>query len=317
MSQGSKGNSIHAEQKVLADRKQALWLRFRMLQAVRQFFIEKGYIEVETPYLIPAPAPEVHIDAITAGNLFLHTSPELCMKRLLAAGFDKIFQICKCFRKGERGGLHLPEFTMLEWYRTDIDYEGLMDECEELISHVTVRLGFAGVLDFQGKRISLERPWEKITVTEAFKNYASVSLEFAIHTECFDEIMVKEIEPRLGNAGPTILYDYPASMGALARLKPDGSGFAERFEIYMGGLELANGFSELTDSEEQRLRFTIDEEKRRLAGKKPYPVPEKFLSSLTQIHEAAGIALGIDRLAMIFSDSREIDHVVSFTPEDL
>ena len=317
MSHGLKDNSILDEQKRLAARKQALWLRSRMSHAIRQFFIERDYLEVETPHLIPAPPPEVHIDVISAGDLFLQTSPELYMKRLLSAGFDGIFQICRCFRQGERGRLHLPEFTRLEWYRTGLDYKDRMEECEELISHLTLSLDSATGIGFQGKRISLERPWEKITVTQAFNDYASMPLKDALENGCFDEILVKEIEPCLGITRPTFLYDYPASMGALARVKPDDPRFAERFEIYMGGIELANGFSELTDGQEQRRRFERDEKKRRLMGGRPYPMPEKFLRFLEQMPEAAGIAMGIDRLAMIFSDAEKIDDVVPFTPEDL
>ena len=288
-----------------------------MSHAIRQFFTDRDYLEVDTPQLIPAPPPEVHTDAIRAGDLFLHTSPELCMKRLLAAGFAKIFQMAKCFRHGERGRLHLPEFTILEWYRTGIDYKDLMVECEELVSHVAQRLCKGGGIDFQGMRISLERPWERITVTKAFDDYASMSLQATLERGCFDELLVREVEPRLGITGPTFLYDYPASMGALARVKAEDARYAERFEIYMGGVELANGFSELTDDREQRERFERDQRERRLMGKRTYPMPEKFLNALGHMPEAAGIALGVDRLAMLFSNAGEIDQVVSFTPEEL
>jgi lysyl-tRNA synthetase class 2 len=288
-----------------------------MVQAIRQFFIENDYLEVETPHLIPAPSPEVHIEAIRAGNQFLHTSPEICMKQMLGAGYTKIFQISKCFRQGERGNLHLPEFTLLEWYRTGIDYNHLMKECEALILWVSRNLDMGEKLRYQGMDIDLKAPWERISVSEAFFRYASLSLEMALKKGTFDELIVNEIEPHLGVTKPTFLYDYPVSLAALARLKPDNPDFAERFEIFVGGLELANGFSELTDPQEQRARFERDLKQRFNSGKQVYPMAERFLKSLEHMPEAAGIALGIDRLAMIFANRSKIDHVVSFTPEEL
>jgi len=239
------------------------------------------------------------------------------MKRLLSAGYSRIFQITKCFRNGERGSLHLPEFTLLEWYRTGIDYRILMQECEALIVSVSKGIGIGERVDYRGKAIDLSPPWERISVVEAFNHYASLDMETAFKKGCFDEVMVQEIEPNLGVTKPTLLYDYPASLAALARLKPDNPEFAERFEIYISGLELANGFSELTDPQEQRARFEKDQLKRRQSGKKVYPTADNFLKSLEYMPEAAGIALGVDRLAMIFSDSPKIDDVVSFTPEEL
>lgn len=317
MSPGSKNRFLPKEQKRLANRKNHLWLRARLVHAIRRFFLERNYLEVETPLLIPAPPPEVHIDVIRAGDRYLHPSPELCMKRLLSAGYSRIFQITKCFRNGERGSLHLPEFTLLEWYRTGIDYRILMEECEALIVSVSKGIGIGENVDYRGKTIDLSPPWERISVVEAFNHYASLDMETAFKKGCFDEVMVQEIEPNLGVTKPTLLYDYPASLAALARLKPDNPEFAERFEIYIAGLELANGFSELTDPQEQRARFEKDQLKRRQSGKEVYPTADNFLKSLEYMPEAAGIALGVDRLAMIFSDSPKIDDVVSFTPEEL
>ena len=317
MSPGSKNRFFPEEQKRLANRKNHLWLRARLVHEIRRFFLERNYLEVETPLLIPAPPPEVHIDVIRAGDRYLHPSPELCMKRLLAAGYSRIFQISKCFRNGERGSLHLPEFTLLEWYQTGIDYRILMQECEALIVSVSKGIGIGDRVDYRGKAIDLSPPWERISVVEAFSRYASLDMETAFKKGCFDEVMVQEIEPNLGVTKPTLLYDYPASLAALARLKPDNPEFAERFEIYISGLELANGFSELTDPQEQRARFEKDQLKRLQTGKEVYPTAEKFLKSLEYMPEAAGIALGVDRLAMIFSDSPKIDDVVSFTPEEL
>ena len=317
MSPGSKNRFFPQEQKRLANRKNHLWLRARLVHEIRRFFLERNYLEVETPLLIPAPAPEVHIDVIHAGDCYLHPSPELCMKRLLSAGYPRIFQISKCFRNGERGSLHLPEFTLLEWYRTGIDYKILMQECEALIVSVSEGIGTGDRVDYRGKAIDISPPWEKISVVEAFNHYASLDMETAFKKGCFDEVMVQEIEPNLGVTKPTLLYDYPASLAALARLKPNNPEFAERFEIYISGLELANGFSELTDPQEQRARFEKDQLNRRQSGKEVYPTAEKFLKALEYMPEAAGIALGVDRLAMIFSDSPKIDDVVSFTPEEL
>jgi lysyl-tRNA synthetase class 2 len=292
-------------------------MRARIIQAVRLFFAAKGYLEVETPCLIPAPAPELHIDAVSAGHAFLQTSPELCMKRLLAAGYPRIFQICRCFRQAERGETHLPEFTMLEWYHAGADYMDLMDECEEMIIDVSRTAGFAHKIRYEAYEIDLKKPWLRIPLRDAFRQYASLSLEDALSSGRFDEVMVAEIEPNLGFPKPTFLYDYPGPLAALARIKKDDHRVAERFELYVGGLELANAFSELTDPQEQEARFQRDQEKRRNLGKTTYPLPEKFLRALPHMPESAGIALGVDRLAMLFCNQKSIDNVVSFTPEEV
>ncbi len=317
MSPGSKTDTYPRERTRLAGRKRHLLLRAKMIQAIRSFFDALGYVEVETPLLVPAPAPEAHIDAIPADGRYLHTSPELCMKRLLAAGFSRIFQISKCFRSGERGDLHLPEFTLLEWYRTDCDYKGLMDECETLFQFVAEQLNRGDSISCAGKEIDLKSPWERLTVEEAFDQYAPAPVDKALADDCFDQIMVEYVEPRLGMIRPTFLYDYPALVGALARRRPDDPTVAERFEIYMAGIELANGFSELTDPVEQRARFEAERRQRAAAGKAVYPMPEPFLRALQHMPEAAGIALGVDRLAMVFSDAERVDQVTAFTPEEL
>ncbi len=309
-------NFLH-EQMRLAGRKRNLLLRARMVQSIREFFIERDYLEIDTPQLISALAPEVHIEAIRAGSGYLHTSPELCMKRLLASGFPKIFQISRCFREGERGDRHLPEFSLLEWYRTGIDYKALMNECEALILFLSRRLGRGGTIEYRGREIDVKRPWERVSVKAAFDRYASISLERALEEGCFDQVMVEEIEPNLGMIRPTFLYDYPAAMGALARRQPGNRALAERFEIYIAGLELANGFSELNDPVEQRARFERELQIRDASGKETYPMPEKFLRSLEHMPDAAGIALGVDRLAMLLSGALKIDEVVPFTPEEV
>ena len=287
--------------------------RARILHRIRAFFMEAGYLEVSTPHRVPANAPESYIDPVGSEGWYLHTSPELCMKRLLAAGYERIFQICPCWRGQERGSRHLPEFTMLEWYRTDIDYNSLMDECEALLTSLVPD----GTLRWQGQTLRLESPWERLTVSEAFHRYGSVSLEQALATETFDEVIAFEIEPKLGCERPTFLTEYPGSLAALARRKPGQPEVAERFELYVLGMELANAFSELTDASEQRQRFEAEESRRQAAGKPPYPLAEKFLTELPLMPESAGIALGLDRLVMLLTDANTIDEVVAFTPEEL
>ena len=297
--------------------KKNLWLRAQIIQAVRQFFIDNDYLEIETPCRVPAPAPEAHIDAEVSGNWFLHTSPELCMKRLLAAGYQRIFQICRCFRQKERGIKHLPELTMLEWYTVGHNYLDMMNQCEELIRFVARRVGFGDSLVYQGRNIDLKAPWSRMSVADAFDRFAPISMQTALLEGRFDEVMGCDIEPNLGDEKPFFLYDYPAANSSLARLKPDNRSLAERFELYMGGLELCNAFTELTDAVEQRLRFESEQKIRNESGKQVYPLPEKFLESLRLMPEASGVALGIDRLVMLFANTKSIDDVVAFTPEEL
>ena len=298
-------------------RKENLIVRARLIQAIRRFFIDRDYIEIETPIRIPAPAPEIHIDAVESGDWFLQTSPELCMKMMLAAGFRRIFQICKCFRQAERGRLHLPEMTMLEWYRINSSYLDMMNECETLIDQVARQINSKNMMTYQGTEIDLTPPWRRLSVAEAFKSFTSMSMEASLENDSFDEIMVEAIEPNLGQSHPVFLYDYPACRGALARTKPEDRRYAERFELYIGGLEICNAFSELNDPVEQRRRFESERKLRQDSGKSIYPMPEKFLAALGEMPEAAGNALGIDRLVMLFTDAHKIDDVVGFTPEEL
>jgi len=297
----------------LSRRRGALVQRGAIFDRIRSFFKQKGYLEVETPFRIPAPAPEAQIDAIPSAGWYLQTSPELCMKRILAAGYDSIFQICRCWREGERGARHLSEFTMLEWYRAGADYLDLMAETEELVRAAAA----APRVAYRGRSVELTPPWERITVTEAFRRHADTTPEEALARGSYDQIMVELIEPRLGLDRPSFIYDYPACLGALARLKPGDPSLAERFELYIGGLEIANAFSELTDQVEQRGRFAAEAGERARLGKSPYPVPEKFLAALAGLPPAAGIALGLDRLVMVLLDAESIDEVVAFTTEEL
>lgn len=301
----------------LALKREALRARARIIQEIRRFFIEGGYLEVETPLRIPAPAPESHIDPVPADGWFLHTSPEICMKRMMAAGYERLFQICHCWRAGERGRMHVPEFTMLEWYRAETGYEGLMDECEALVRSVTEGVGLDGRIGFRGATVDIRSPWERLSVQAAFTRYGGLTMEEALARDCFDEVMVERIEPLLGQERPTFIYDYPASRSALARLKTGDPTVAERFELYIGGVELANAFSELTDPVEQRTRFESEAAFRASQGRLPFPLPDKFLDELSAMPPSAGIALGVDRLVMVLLDAAAIDDVVAFTPEDL
>jgi lysyl-tRNA synthetase class 2 len=305
------------DQFYLARKAKNLRLRTKFMQSIRHFFNEQEFLEIETPVRIPGPAPEEHIEAIPSGSWFLQTSPELCMKRLLAAGYPRIFQICKCFRANERGQTHLPEFTMLEWYVAHFDYQDLMNQCEAMLRATFNSLGHNPNIIWQNKKIHLESPWERITVAEAFARYSPVSLSETLNQNDFDEILVQYIEPRLGISRPTFLYDYPAQLAALARIKKSDPSVAERFELYIGGLELANGFSELTDAAEQRRRFEKANEARAAKHWQNYPLPEKFLITLEHLPPSAGIALGIDRIMMLMADTTQIDDITTFPPESL
>jgi lysyl-tRNA synthetase class 2 len=301
----------------LASRRRALQARAAILWAIRRFFLERDFLEVETPHRIPAPAPESHIDAVPAAGWFLHTSPELCMKRLLAAGHQRIFQVCRCWRQSERGQLHVPEFTLLEWYRAGSNYRDLMEDCQALIQHVAQAVGKGDELVYQGQSVHLRGQWPRMTVQEAFELYSESSVTTAIEQNQFDEIMVRDVEPHLSGTRPVFLSDYPAERGSLARLRADDATVAERVELYIAGLELANGFTELTDPVEQRTRFVREEANRRSMGKQAHPLPERFLEELEDVPPAAGMALGVDRLVMLLVDAASIDDVVAFTPEDL
>ncbi|MCU0564165.1 MAG: EF-P lysine aminoacylase EpmA [Desulfobacterales bacterium] len=291
--------------------------RAEILHLTRGFFRSRGYLEVETPVRVPVPLPEAHIEPIDSEGWVLQPSPEICMKPMLAAGFERIFQICKCFRKGERGRRHLPEMTMLEWYAAGESYAEAMATTEALVVHLARALGVQDGLSWQGARIELSPPWPRLTVAEAFRRHASLGVDEALARARFDELMGLEVEPRLGLERPVFLHDYPAACGSLARLKPEDPAVAERFELYVGGLELCNGFSELTDPVEQRRRFAAELELRARAGRPARGLPERFLEALAALPRCAGNALGLDRLTMLFCDAAEIDEVVAFTPEYL
>ncbi len=309
---------------------QGLRLRAAFFHSLRSFFITRQFLEVDTPIRQPLLLPEANIQPLTSEDAFLQASPELCMKRLLALGCDRIFQICNCFRKGERGRLHLEEFTMLEWYRAGADYEDLMDDCEQLLGFLLVELGgMAGCGALRkGSRdglrpygcdqiIAMQPPWDRLSVEAAFARFSPVSLEQALASGSFDELLVQYVEPSLGLERPLFLHDYPVALGSLARRKDGAPHLVERFELYINGMELANGFSELTDVDEQRQRFAEELRLMEEGGRKPLPMPERFLEDLAHLQQAAGIALGVDRLLMLLMGRRCIDEVVSFAPDDL
>ena len=294
-----------------------LWQRAAFLQAIRSFFQQRRYLEVDTPVRLPHLIPEAHIEPVASGGHFLQTSPEICMKRLLAAGAERIFQICPCFRRNERGAYHLPEFLMLEWYRKGEDYLGLMRECEDLVRHLASVLPAEEPGMVKNKPVTLAGPWPRLTVEQAFRDHAAIPVDQALRQDRFEQCLVEDIEPHLGVERPTFLVDFPAVLASLARLKDSDPGVAERFELYIGGTEIANGFSELTESGEQQLRFEIERKKITEQGRDPGNMPEEFLRAIDAIDTAAGIALGLDRLLMVLTGAESVDEVIPFKPEDL
>jgi len=267
--------------------------RARVLRAIRAFFDARGFTEVETPVRIPAPAPEPHIDCPPSGNWFLRASPELQMKKLLAAGMERIYQIGPCFRAGEKGRRHSPEFTMLEWYRANADYSDIARDAEELLAEVLKR-DHADV--------------QRITVREAYLRWAGWDPVETWDQDRFDFDMATKIEPNLPKE-PLFLTDYPAPAASLARLKSDDPRVAERWELYVDGIELANAFTELIDPVEQRRRFELAREERRALGEADYPLDEKFLDALARMPPSGGVALGVDRLVMLACGASSIADV--------
>jgi len=288
--------------------------RAAIVRSVRSYFHAAGFLEVETPSIVPCPGLDVHLDAFEVpGQGWLITSPELQMKRLVAAGLREIFQICRCFRKGERGHLHEPEFTMVEWYRSGAGSQEVMADTEQLVAEACRALR-DGSTRYHGGRgsIDLAPPWPTLTVEDAFGQFARVSLADVLNDEeRFYRTLVDTIEPELGRDRPVFLTHWPASMASLARLHPGGI-FADRFEAYVDGVELCNGFAELTDPLEQRARFEIDRRKRATMGKPVYPIDERFMAALNEgLDPCGGNALGIDRLVMLLTGERHIENVVA------
>jgi lysyl-tRNA synthetase class 2 len=329
-----------------ADIRPFLEARAAVTRAVRGWFEEQGFAEVETGILQVSPGNEIHLHAprteIVGPNgarsiRYLRTSPEFACKKLLAAGEAKIFEFARVFRDRERGDLHLPEFTMLEWYRADATYDAVMADSIVLIAHAAQATGI-GQFSFRGKVVDPFAEPELLTVAAAFQRFADIDLLGTISggkgdrdklgaaaaqrvrisdddtwSDMFSKLLVEHVEPKLGQGRLTILFEYPVPEAALARAKPSDPRVAERFEVYACGVELANGFSELTDSGEQRLRFTeAMREKQRRYGER-YPIDEEFLEAIALMPQASGVALGFDRLVMLASGALRIDQVV-WTP---
>ena len=289
-----------------------LVLRSRILQSIRSFFVEREFVEVQTPVRIAAPATETHIDAEPSGDYYLRTSPELHMKRLLAAGCERIFQIGPCFRKNEHGKLHHPEFTMLEWYRTNSDYTDMLVDTKSLILKIARDIRGDTEISYQGQSIDLLH-WERITVDDAFLLHAGWSPVVHYDANRFDIDLVEKVEPALPRGIPVILTDYPVEAAGLSRTKPSDMRVAERWELYIGGFELANAYSELIDADEQASRFEACRQYRTAAGKDNYPMDYEFLKALESgLPPSSGIALGVDRMVMLFADDSDLDDVLVF-----
>ncbi|MBN8955525.1 MAG: EF-P lysine aminoacylase GenX [Rhizobiales bacterium] len=321
--------------------------RQRIVRAIRQLFDDRDFVEVEAGILQVSPGNEAHLHAFATeiigpdgarAPLYLHTSPEFACKKLLAAGEPRIFDFARVFRNRERGALHHPEFTMLEWYRANEDYDAVMRDCVDLL-RLAAETAQVDRLRFRDRTVDPFAEPERITVAEAFSRFAGIDLLATVAgrdtdrealaaaaraadirladddtwSDIFSRIMVERVEPRLGHERATILYEYPSAEAALARPKAGDVRVAERFELYACGVELANGFGELTDATEQRRRFAAEmDEKARVHGER-YPIDEDFLAALAFMPNASGVALGFDRLVMLATGAPRIDQVI-WTP---
>ena len=332
---------------VHADRRPFLAARAGITAAARDFFGSRGFTEVESAALQVSPGNEANLHAFATelhapdgsrSRLYLHTSPEFACKKLLAAGERKIFDFARVFRNRERGALHHPEFTLLEWYRAQESYDAIMEDCAALLVAAAHAHG-SERLSFRGRSATPFAEPERVTVAQAFARFADIDLLATVSAQAsdrdalaaaavtagirvapddtwadvFSRLLVERIEPNLGIGRPTILYEYPVAEAALARPTADDPRVAERFELYVCGVELANGFGELTDATEQRRRFEAEmTEKERLHGER-YPLDEDFLSALGSMPPASGVALGFDRLVMLLTGAQRIDQVI-WTP---
>ena len=285
--------------------------RSALFRAIREYFYDRDFIEVETPVKIHAPAPEEFIESVRAEGDFLRTSPELAMKVMLADGFERIFQIGSCFRADEHGRRHREEFTMLEFYARGMEYREQAQFTAGFVAEAARRVLGGESVVYRGREVDLGSH-EFITVEEAFRRYAGVSTREAEKLDRFDELMVTKIEPELGRGRLTFLTDYPADRASLARLRADNPAVAERWELYIEGIELANAFGELTDAAEQKARFRAALEFRAAHGMHPYPAAVEFFAALDRgLPQSSGCAMGLDRLAMIFCDADDIGDVRS------
>ena len=281
----------------------------KILQGIRSFFDNLNFIEVQTPILIKSPAPEENIEPIKAGRGFLITSPELQMKCILAQGYSNIYQICPVFRANEIGHLHSEEFRMLEWYRNGGSQYDLFDDCQNLIQFLLRHLQLPNQLQYQGLDIDFTLPWPRLSVKDAFEKYAGWNPEDKPDSERFYFDLVDKVEPNLPTNRPLFLTDYPAKFASLARLNPKNTKVAERFELYIGGIEIANAYGELCDSTEQLKRFRQESLLIKKQGRTPPSIDKNFINALDEIEKAAGIAVGIERLMMVLLDIEDISNL--------
>jgi len=314
--------------------------RSRALAKLREVFAARGFLEVETPLLVPSPGLEIHLEAVRAGSGYLITSPEYQMKRLLAAGFERIYQVCKCFRANEHGAHHSSEFTMIEWYRAFEGIDAIIDDTEQLVAEVVAAVAGAPTARIGERSIDVTPPWRRMTVRDAMSQWASVHVDGAepaadlvaeirragidvasgtAWDDAFFAAFLARVEPAIAALDHAlIIEDWPAPLAALARRKDGDPKTALRFEAYVGGIELANAFDELTDPVEQRARFIEDQRVRAERGKPVYPLDEKLLAALGEgLPPSAGIALGFDRLVMLATGATSIDRVLTFAADEL
>ena len=295
--------------------------RARLVREVRAFFESRGYLEVETPLAVPSPGLDLHLDAfaLAPSSRFLSTSPEYQMKRLLADGHERIYQITRAFRAGELGARHNPEFTILELYRARAGVSAIMRDTEQLVARLT-----GGAVRLAGRTIDTRPPFAQLTVCEAYSRFAGISEDETLGLAANDEdrfylLLVDVVEPALAALDHAVfLTEYPATQASLARKKPGDPRVAERFELYIAGVEVCNGFGELTDVVEQRARLEHDQAERRKRSKPVYPIDERFLEALARgMPESGGNAIGLDRLIALALGDTSIADVLSFTDDEL
>lgn len=320
-----------------------------VLKKIRQFFADRDFLEIEAPIMVPSPGLELHLQAmkIEGHERYLITSPEYQLKRLLCGGFQRIYSLGKVFRSGELGSHHNPEFTMLEWYRAFDSWESVAQDVAELFAHLTMELTGTTQTVYQGLCIDFKTPWPRATIAEVVERYTQIRLYgdesipqlaqkiqakgFRLPSppwhwdDLFFSMFMDHVEPYLGQpnpgesvARPLVLYDWPKSLCALARINPENQAVVERFEAYAGGLELCNGFGELTDPMEQQQRFFHDLQERKKRSLPEYPIDERFLGALWEgMPPSGGVALGVDRLMMLLLNAAQIADVLPFTAAEL
>lgn len=328
---------------------QRYFIREKVLRAIRVFFEDREFHEVETPLLIARPPAESYLDVFETTLLdrhrkstraFLSTSPEIPLKKLMVAGLGNCYSVTKAFRNMEtQSNLHNPEFTVLEWYRVHADYFDIMNDCEQLVVDIAKTLGKRKTLMYQGTKINLTPPWERLSVSEAFKKFAHIDFDAFLDEknarqmskkkgyrveenntweELYNQIFLNEVEKYLGQGRPTILYDFPSAVAALSQRKASDPRFCERFEFYINGIELGDCYGELTDPKESKKRFEFQMKEIRRLGKTSYEYDHDFIDALNVgLPKCSGIAVGVDRLVMLFADVTDIADVLFFPAREL